>query len=115
MSYIEGKRIIWIDYARVFAIICVVICHAAETYYRPILLGQAQTGFIQWFLLNFLFMAGRLGVPLFMGITGVLMLGKEWEPFSFYKKYKENFHKLLESLLNSHNILIETTFFQPQV
>ncbi len=87
MSYIEGKRIIWIDYARVFAIICVVICHAAETYYRPILLGQAQTGFIQWFLLNFLFMAGRLGVPLFLGITGVLMLGKEWEPFSFYKKY----------------------------
>lgn len=32
-------------------------------------------------------MAGRLGVPLFLGITGVLMLGKEWEPFSFYKKY----------------------------
>lgn len=87
MDNIERKRIIWIDYARVFAVVCVVMCHAAETYYRPILLGQTQTGFIQWFLLNFLFMVGRLGVPLFLGITGVLMLGKEWEPFSFCRKY----------------------------
>lgn len=70
-----------------FAVVCVVMCHAAETYYRPILLGEAQTGVIQWFLLNFLFMVGRIGVPVFLGITGVLMLGKEWEPFSFYKKY----------------------------
>lgn len=84
---IERKRIIWLDYARVFAVVCVVMCHAVETYYRPILLGEAQTGGLQWFLLNFLFMAGRLGVPVFLGITGFLMLGTEWEPFSFYKKY----------------------------
>lgn len=83
----EKKRIAWLDYARMFAILCVVMCHAAENYYRPVLLGQKEIEFIQWFFLNFLFMVGRLGVPIFLGITGVLMLGRNWKPAEFYKKY----------------------------
>lgn len=83
----EKKRIAWLDYARMFAILCVVMCHAAENYYRPILLGQKEIDVIQWFILNFLFMVGRLGVPVFLGITGVLMLGRNWKPLEFYKKY----------------------------
>ncbi len=91
----EQKRIIWLDYARVFAILCVVLCHATETYYRPAVIGEAQISTQAWVIQNTLFTIGRLGVPVFLGITGTLFLNKELEVRRFY------IHHLLPLLLTT--------------
>lgn len=76
----------WIDYARVCAIFCVVLCHAAESYYGSVIRGEQRVDAALWMMENTLFTLGRLGVPLFLAITGALLLGRELEPAKFYKK-----------------------------
>lgn len=76
----------WIDYARVCAVFCVVLCHATESFYGAVVRGESRIGTGLWILENTLFTAGRLGVPLFLAITGALMLGRELEPGKFYRK-----------------------------
>ncbi len=83
----EQKRIVWLDYARTFAIFCVVICHAAETYYRPVYTGEATVSTGEWILLNTLFTLGRMGVPIFLGLTGTLMLSRELDVRTFYVRH----------------------------
>jgi surface polysaccharide O-acyltransferase-like enzyme len=39
-----------------------------------------------WLFENTLFSIGRLGVPLFLAITGALLLGRKIKPASFYKR-----------------------------
>lgn len=56
----------WLDVARTLGIALVVFCHSVETYYRPVLLGQKQIGILPWLAENFMFFAGRMGVPLFL-------------------------------------------------
>ena len=57
--------------------------HAVETYYRPALIGDKQIAFIPWLVETLLFTIGRLGVPLFLAISGTLLLSKEKDIFSF--------------------------------
>ena len=80
------SRTIWIDYARVYAILCVVICHATESYYGAVVRGEHRINFLPWLVENTLFTLGRLGVPLFLAITGALMLSRDLDPIRFYKK-----------------------------
>lgn len=80
------ERKAWIDYARVCAIFCVVVCHAVESYYGSVIRGEQRIGTALWLTENTLFTIGRLGVPLFLAITGALLLGRELEPGEFYKK-----------------------------
>lgn len=80
------ERKAWIDWARACAIFCVVLCHAAESCYGSVLRGEQRIGTALWLAENTLFTIGRLGVPLFLAITGVLLLGRELEPGKFYKK-----------------------------
>ncbi len=85
------KRIAWMDRARFFAILMVVLCHAVEFGYA----------FDPWFFRNyfdlstwierFLFLTmGRLGVPLLLFLTGTLMLNRDYttddQIRAFYKK-----------------------------
>lgn len=81
-----GERKAWIDYARVCAIFCVVLCHAVESYYGSVIRGEQRIGTGLWMMENTLFTIGRLGVPFFLAITGALLLGRELEPKKFYKK-----------------------------
>ncbi len=81
----EKKRIAWIDLARAFAIISVVICHAIETDYYFIRTGTLAATRFHWYYENILFTVGRLGVPIFLMITGALMLGREYDIKKFYK------------------------------
>ncbi len=88
---INGKektgRIAAYDYIRAVAIILVVLCHSVEiTYTQSYLeLGTASKIFQALF-----FFLGRLGVPLFLFLTGALILRKKFEDGSdvigFYKK-----------------------------
>ena len=77
----------WLDVVRATAILCVVLCHSVEAFYRPVLLGQLQISFPLWNIENLLFTVGRIGVPLFLATTGALMLPRNYPDVSaFYKK-----------------------------
>ncbi|MCL2280556.1 acyltransferase [Candidatus Saccharibacteria bacterium] len=78
MSNVSSKRIYFLDYARAFAVLLVVLCHVAE---RAFDVGQSH-----WFIYTFIHNFGRLGVPLFLMISGALQLRKSVTPGEFYKK-----------------------------
>ena len=48
MNQASGKRVEWIDYARISAILCVILCHAVESCYRPVILGEQRIGILPW-------------------------------------------------------------------
>ena len=84
------KRIISYDIARTLAIFLVVLCHATELTYtiyfkQPELVGGATK-----IIASTLFTLGRLGVPLFLFLTGALVLKKQIneddDVLAFYKK-----------------------------
>lgn len=90
MSKINTQdRTIYMDLARIFAIISIVFCHAIETAY-PMHLGY-------WYEANIFnkiyrtigFTFGRLGVPIFLYLSGSLLLSKiiknDDDVFKFYK------------------------------
>lgn len=74
----------WLDLTRTCAIICVVLCHVIQIYYRPVLVGEKHIGLLPWVMENLLFTIGRMGVPLFLAISGALLLKKEIDVKKFY-------------------------------
>ena len=75
------KRIIYLDYLRVAAIMSVVILHvAAQNWYN--LDGQS----LEWNIFNFYDSIVRWGVPIFVMISGSLFLSKKIETKSIYIK-----------------------------
>ncbi len=85
-TIMRKPREAWLDYARIFAILCVICCHAVETYYGPVVSGKERIDFVPWIVENTLFTIGRLGVPVFLAISGTLLLNREKDVFPFYKK-----------------------------
>lgn len=90
----EKERIYWIDWARSFAIIVVVLCHAVDhTIHFNIdymsLLDSAQKIFAFAGL-----SLGRLGVPFFLFISGYLLLGRNYNSDQCMKFWKTNFWHL---------------------
>ena len=81
-------RDIYLDIARTFAILCVVLCHAVENVYITIDWSNLSI-FSQCFKI-FTFTLGRIGVPIFLCISGSLLLRKNIEKeegvIKFYKK-----------------------------
>ena len=86
----EKRRIAWLDTVRTLAIFCVMLCHCIETAYDLNLREWYDAGIISkaFRLCGFTF--GRLGVPLFLFLTGYLMLGRRFADsrsiIDFYKK-----------------------------
>lgn len=79
-----NKRIFYLDFLRSFAIIMVLILHSISPYIaRPELFGKTS-----WYINLFLNAFARTGVPLFLMISGSLILSSEQtENFGqFYKK-----------------------------
>lgn len=74
-----SKRIAWIDFARAIAICFVVLCHSTEAIYSFALDAMAaQPPLSQMTAFGF-FTIGRLGVPLFLFISGYLMLDRFYD------------------------------------
>lgn len=80
-------RIINYDIARTFAILCVILCHCTEAIYNFNIVGLSNQSII-FSVLSFTI--GRLGVPIFLFLSGALLLKKEIntdeDVFKFYKK-----------------------------
>lgn len=89
------RKIIHIELLRVIAIIMVVLCHAVEEVYKW------DVGFINGLSLQsrvFAFVAftiGRLGVPIFMFVTGYLLLDRDYDNNGIQKFWKNNLLPLL--------------------
>ncbi len=91
----SGKRyIMWIDVVRGIAIMAVVLCHSTEAIY---LFNNDFVSLLSNESKVFLFMAetiGRLGVPLFMMITGYLLLDRNYEEKYIWYFWKHNLLRL---------------------
>lgn len=73
------QRIGWLDAVRAFAILCVVLCHAAEGVYPLKPEGVAGMALHSKMFAFGAFTVGRLGVPLFLMITGYLLLDRPYD------------------------------------
>lgn len=89
------NRVIWLDYARTFAIICVIITHVTERVYTLNADWMLQANVCTRVYSYFLFTLGRLGVPIFLFLTGYLLLDKEYTSAMILRLYKKNLFNLL--------------------
>lgn len=84
-------RIIWLDYARMIAIICVVITHATETVFKLNAETLVQFSMLRRIFVISMFTIGRLGVPIFFLLTGYLLLDREYSSEKYMSFLKNNF------------------------
>jgi len=83
------ERVFSLDVLRAFAILSVVLCHATESYFS----AKSAPNFTQECatLLGFtLFTIGRLGVPIFLFLTGYLLFTKHYDFEAGKRFYKRN-------------------------
>jgi len=81
---VHSERTAWIDLLRLFSVFAVVGLHAAV----PVVLGFGRISKIDWWSGNIIDSSVRWSVPVFVMITGALLLNyKRYESFSaFYRK-----------------------------
>lgn len=92
----ENKRYLWIDLLRAFAIMCVVLCHSVEASYRLLDINFMNALSLKSEIFSFIaFTFGRTGVPIFLFITGYLILGRNFDSNSTIKFWKKNWLSLL--------------------
>lgn len=73
---ITSNRIVKLDMARTFAILCVVLCHCSEMIYTQQSVKVAELGISSRIFMFGTFTIGRLGVPIFLYLSGILLLKK---------------------------------------
>lgn len=89
------KQYFTLDLLRVFAILCVILVHTTERVYQINLEAMPfYTVQRQWFALT-LFTIGRMGVPIFLFLTGYLFLGRRFDKEYTALFYKRNLLGLL--------------------
>lgn len=115
----RAPRIVWIDYARAFAILTVILCHSTEaTYSFQVSNFQAASIFSQLSALT-CFTVGRLGVPIFLFMSGYLMLDRSYDEAGCRKFWRSKWIALVlatEVWIVVYNIFlcaINDTVFDP--
>lgn len=88
-------RIVWLDYARMLAIICVVITHTTEAVYSLNAETLMQFSLHRRLFAISMFTVGRLGVPIFFFLTGYLLLDRDYSSEKYKAFLKNNFCGLL--------------------
>ena len=92
----SAVRTAWMDRARAFAILTVVLCHAVEIIQPFQLEVYTAANWPEWLMRFALFTLGRLGVPLFLGLTGALLLPRDYSGAEQLRGfYRKNFVRLL--------------------
>lgn len=85
----KRKRTASLDIVRIIAIIMVVVIHGVETVWDVHPATVSTLPIVEKIIIFILYTFGRLGVPLFLFLTGYLMLGRKYNQnniISFYKK-----------------------------
>jgi len=86
----SNKRILWLDYARAFAIFSVLLVHSAEYAYALKPEEILKLGTVSSLIRLASIVVGRLGVPIFLMLSGYLLLDRDYTTAdkikSFYKK-----------------------------
>lgn len=91
------NRILWLDIARCLAILSVLLVHSAESGYSSLGLEElAGLGAPSACFRVICFTAGRLGVPVFLAISGYLLLDRDYSTSEkIIRFYKTNLLPLL--------------------
>lgn len=118
---IQNKRIIWLDLSRALAISLVILTHSTEEIYIKYLYGNAIPHLMTSILMYTFFTLGRLGVPIFLFITGFLLLKRNYiEKNNINTFYRKNLLSLLSATIfwimiyNLFNILVLEKSFSPK-
>lgn len=82
------RRIAWLDLTRAFAILTVILCHSTETIYSLETVDVAARSLLSQIVEFSLFSIGRLGVPLFLFMSGYLMLDRFYDKAACIKFWK---------------------------
>lgn len=86
----KKKHIEWIDLLRCLAICCVILTHVSQAIY-PVSMSRIETASFSGKILAYLMIIiGRFGVPLFLMISGYLLLDREYDAARCKKFWKQN-------------------------
>ena len=112
----KSKRIFYFDALRATAILCVIIIHLTDSLQRRMLHDPTAFYSIIGFWELFAHNAFRIGVPLFLMLSGALSLGRDWEIKNFLGKRLPRIIKpfVFWSIVGS-SFLIIATFFYPKI
>lgn len=91
----EKTRIYALDVARSFAIFCVVICHVTENIFSIDQVSLNAMGYPAKALPVVLMTIGTLGVPIFLYLTGFLLLSKTYDAAAASRFYRTRFFQLV--------------------
>ena len=81
-SHHQHKNLDWINNLRVLAMFFVVIIHTSS----PLIMGYGHVPLSDWIWGDFYNGLARFGVPVFVMITGALLLPREYELGDFFKR-----------------------------
>ena len=91
MTEQTGKgRVAWIDLIRICAIVLVVLCHATEGIYKLDVESVLALSTADKALVFTCFTIGRLGVPLFLLISGWLLLDRKYDRQAMKRFWKNS-------------------------
>ena len=98
----NGKRIVWLDIARCFAILSISSNHAINRAFRSV--GSSYDAYVSLphidsILRAVIFVFSRLGAPIFLMISGALLLEKKMDNSEDFRKFYK--HNLLSILITS--------------
>jgi surface polysaccharide O-acyltransferase-like enzyme len=82
MSENKPQQLDWINNLRIVAMLAVAVLHTTS----PLLMQYGKVPMNQWLVADFYNALSRFGVPVFVMITGALMLHRDYELGDFFKK-----------------------------
>jgi len=82
MNTPAAGRYYWIDYLRTAAVCAVIMIHITGRYYASF----GGISISMWWFANLLNSLSQFAVPVFVMISGFLLLGKKEEPVMFYRR-----------------------------
>ena len=80
-AYSSGKRIFYFDVLRSLAIVLVIVCHVCRSF-----ADYAPAGTLRWLSSVVWLDIGVMGVPIFLMISGALLLNRNYELKDFMKR-----------------------------